>query len=278
MRQLGSLVAILLSAAVTLACSTQQGELRLATTTSVDNSGLLAAILPAFEQEADIKVKVLAVGSGRAIRLLQRGDADVAITHDPVAEAALLKEVPGLRYRKVMFNDFLIAGPPDDPARVRRAATAPDAMRRIASSTTPFASRGDESGTHARERQLWAAAGATPLSTSLLETGQGMAPTLRIASERRAYTLTDRATYMQLGPSLALRPLFEGDPDLLNTYAAIALLGAERDPLVQRLMAWLGEGDGRARIAGFSPSPTGARPFTVWPAGRPHDSPEALPR
>jgi tungstate transport system substrate-binding protein len=277
MHQRGWRGAVLLSAAVIAGCGSRQSELRLATTTSVDNSRLLGAILPAFEREEGVAVKVLAVGSGRAMQLLRRGDADLAITHDPVAEAALLREVPGLQYRKVMFNDFLIVGPPDDPAGVHQATTARDAMLRIASSATPFASRGDESGTHAREQQLWTAAGTMAPANRLLETGQGMAATLRIASERRAYTLTDRATYMQLSPSIVLRPLFEGDPDLLNTYAAIALPASARDPLVRRMITWMTEGDGRARIAAFSPS-AGARPFTVWPAERPGRVPDALPR
>lgn len=270
--------AAVLAVAVLATCANPRGELRLATTTSVDNSGLLGDVLPAFERQAGVGVRVLAVGSGRAIQLLRRGDADVAITHDPVAEAALSKEIPGLLYRKIMFNDFLITGPSDDPARVHEAATAAEAMRRIASSTTPFASRGDESGTHARERQLWAAAGMAPPASQLLETGQGMAATLRVASERRAYTLTDRATYIQLGPSLMLRPLFEGGRDLLNTYAVIAMPGSRQDALVRRLIAWLAEGDGRARISAFSPSSAGAPPFTVWPADRPHDVPAALPQ
>lgn len=270
--------AAVLSIAILAACASPGSELRLATTTSVDNSGLLGDVLPAFEQDAGVEVKVLAVGSGRAIRLLRRGDADVAITHDPTAEAALLREVPGLLYRKIMFNDFLIAGSPEDPANVHEATTAVEAMRRIASSAAPFASRGDESGTHARERQLWAAAGTAPPASQLLETGQGMAPTLRVASERRAYTLTDRATYIQLGTSLMLRPLFEGDRDLLNTYAVIVLPGSRQDTLARQLITWLAEGDGRTRIAAFSPSSAGTRPFTVWPAHRPHDAPAALPR
>ena len=278
MRSLGWHVAVVLSAAIIGGCGDRRDELRLATTTSVDNSGLLSTILPAFERETGIEVKVLAVGSGRALQLLRRGDAEVAITHDPVAEAAFLKDIPGARYRKIMFNDFLIVGPPDDPAGVTLATTAVDAMRRVASSATPFASRGDESGTHAREEQLWTAAGLRPAVTRLIETGQGMAATLRIASERRAYTLTDRATFIQLSKAVELRSLFMGDRDLLNTYAAIAPSGSTQESLAARLMKWLGEGNGRSRIAAFASSSGGGPLFTVWPADRANSSPDALPR
>ena len=160
-------------------CGKDSSSLRLATTTSVDNSGLLQAILPSFRQETGIDVQVLAVGSGRALQLLRRGDADVALTHDPLTEAALLKEIPAAGYRKIMFNDFVVVGPARDEASVRPSASAADAMRRIATSTALFVSRGDESGTHARERQLWQKAGVKPPADRLLETGQSMAATLR---------------------------------------------------------------------------------------------------
>lgn len=263
------------SAAVLAGCGDDAPRLRLATTTSVDNSGLLEAILPFFRQETGIDVEVLAVGSGRALQLLRRGDADVALTHDPLAEAALLQERPSAAYRKIMFNDFLVVGPPDDEAAVRRAATAAEAMRRIAGSTAAFVSRGDDSGTHARERQLWKKAGARPPGGRLLETGQGMATTLRIASERHAYALTDRATFLQLSPGLTLQPLFEGGPDLLNTYAVLVLHDSAGHPEALRFAAWLSEGDGRARISSFAVG--GSRPFLVWPAGRPRDAPDARP-
>lgn len=265
-----------LSAAIAAGCAEHHPQLRLATTTSVDNSGLLAAILPSFRQEAGIDVQVLAVGSGRALQLLRRGDVNVALTHDPVAESALLKEMPSAAYRKIMFNDFLLVGPPRDEAAVHRAATAVDAMRRIVTSTAAFVSRGDESGTYTREQQLWQKAGAKPPADRLLETGQGMAATLRVASERQAYALTDRATFTQLAHALALKPLFEDDADFLNTYAVIVLhdIGGALDAL--RFMTWISDGDGRAHISSFTIG--GTRPFFVWPAGRPRDTPDTLPR
>lgn len=265
---------LLLSAAIA-ACGQQTEQVRLATTTSVDNSGLLSAILPSFRQSTGIDVQVLAVGSGRALQLLRRGDADVVLTHDPLAEAALLKETPAT-YRKIMFNDFVLVGPAGDDAKVRQASTAADAMRRIASSTAVFVSRGDESGTHTREQQLWQRAGAKPRADRLLETGQGMAATLRIASERRAYTLTDRATFTQLAHALTLQPLYEHDSELLNTYAVLILAGAVRERTAMTFMTWISDGDGRARIASFTVADT--RPFVVWPKSQPRDRPDALPQ
>jgi tungstate transport system substrate-binding protein len=265
-----------LSSALALACAAPSTPLRLATTTSVDNTGLLQAILPSFREETGIDVQALAVGSGRALQLLRRGDADVALTHDPLGEAAFLEERPSAGYRKIMFNDFVLVGPATDEASIAQAANAADAMRRIATSTARFVSRGDESGTHARERQLWQKAGATPAVERLLETGQGMAATLRVASERLAYTLTDRATFTQLSHAVRLQPLFERDPDLLNTYAVIVPGGAAAPTDAQRFMTWLSDGDGRARIAAFTIA--GAHPFVVWPSGRPRDRPDALPQ
>jgi tungstate transport system substrate-binding protein len=265
-----------LSAAIAASCSGPHQELRLATTTSVDNSGLLAAILPSFQQETGIDVQVLAVGSGRALQLLRRHDADVALTHDPAAESALLKVVPSAGYRKIMFNDFLLVGPPRDEAAVHQAASPADAMRRIVTSTAAFVSRGDESGTYTREQALWQKAGAKPPAERLLETGQGMAATLRVASERKAYTLSDRATFTQLAHALALKPLFENNADLLNTYAVIVLPDTGRERDARRFMTWLSDGNGRARIASFTIR--GTRPFFVWPAERPRETPGALPR
>jgi tungstate transport system substrate-binding protein len=265
----------LLTTTIAVGCAEQTRPIRLATTTSVDNAGLLQAILPSFRQATGIDVRVLAVGSGRALQLLRRGDADVALTHDPIAEAALLKEIPSAAYRKIMFNDFVLVGPARDEAAVRQASSAADAMRRIASSTAAFVSRGDESGTHTREEQLWQQAGARPGADRLLETGQGMAATLRIASERRAYSLTDRATYMQLAHVLTLQPLFEHDPELLNTYAVVVLDDAAPESGPIRFMTWISDGDGRALIDSFTLANT--RPFALWPAGRPRDRPDALP-
>ena len=268
-------VVLLLSVLVASACGRGSSHIRLATTTSVDNSGLLQAILPSFRAESGIDVEVLAVGSGRAVQLMRRGDADVALTHDPVIEAAFLKERPSAAYRKIMFNDFLVVGPEQDEASVRRATSAADAMRRIAMSGAVFVSRGDESGTLAREQQLWLKAGAKPRPDRLLETGQGMAATLRIASDRRAYTLTDRATLTQLAGVLNLKPLFENDADLLNTYAVI-VPEASPESGAMRFVTWLSDGNGRDRIASFSIA--GTHPFSTWPPAKQRDRPNDAPR
>jgi tungstate transport system substrate-binding protein len=193
-----------LATAAVAGCAAHSEPLRLATTTSVENSGLLQEILPAFQEATGIEVQVLPVGSGRALQLLRRGDADVALTHDPVAEATFLSEMPSATYRKTMFNDFVVVGPTPDDAAVRRASSATDAMHRVATSDALFVSRGDESGTHTRENQLWQKSGAKPPANRVLETGQGMAATLRVASERRAYTLTDRATFAQLSQMIRI--------------------------------------------------------------------------
>jgi tungstate transport system substrate-binding protein len=258
-------------------CARPARVVRLATTTSVESSGLLALLLPAFEKDSGITVEAIAVGSGRALDILDRRDADVALTHDADAERRYLDRGVFGDYRKLMFNDFLIAGPADDPARVRSASGAVDAMGRIAASSSSFASRADSSGTHSRELLLWKAAGRKPAGGHLIETGQGMAPTLRIASERHGYVLTDRATFTQLGPTLRLEILSEGDPALLNTYAVTyrqGLTGARLDQ-ARRFFDWLADGRGRELIDGFAIR--GQRVYTVWPLDRPRSHPEDLP-
>lgn len=250
---------------------------RVATTTSVENSGLLAAILPAFEAKYHTKVEVLPVGSGQALALLKRSDVAAGLTHDPAAEASALASGVITGYRKIMFNDFVIVGPGDDPAAVGHAADAVDAMRRIAASGAVFASRGDSSGTYSREQELWALAKQRPTDGRLLETGQGMSATLRVASEKRAYTLTDRATFEQVRSGLQLASWFEGGSALLNTYSIflrVGLTGADREAATT-LADWLADGEGRELVTGFLAN--GRAVFNVWPTGIPRDQPTALP-
>jgi tungstate transport system substrate-binding protein len=261
----------------TCACQPKPRVVRVATTTSVENSGLLAAILPAFETQYHTRVEVLPVGSGQALGLLKRGDVAAGLTHDPTAEASALASGIITGYRKIMFNDFVIVGPRDDPAAVAHAADAADAMRRIAASGATFASRGDSSGTYSREQELWALAKQRPTDGRLLETGQGMSATLRVASEKRAYTLTDRATFEQVRSGLQLASCYEGGPELLNTYSIFlraGLTGAEREA-VSTLADWLADGEGRELIAGFLAN--GRAVFNVWPTGIPRDRPTDLP-
>lgn len=271
--------AALVAAALSLApgCADRRGSLRIATTTSVDNSGLLEAILPAFERESGVELHVIATGSGQAINLGRRGDVAVIITHEPAGERALFDDGLVRYYRKVMFNRFVIAGPQADPARVAGAASARDAMARIAGSGAAFISRGDESGTHVRERQLWAAAGATPREAALVETGQGMAPTLRVASQRRAYVLTDEATLAQLSGTIDVTPLYTGDAALMNTYAVSVLttVRAGHADMAMIFARWIAEGAGQRHIDAFRVN--GGKVFFPWPAGADPRAPESLP-
>ena len=271
----------LLPAAAALAalvsCAPPPSVLRIATTTSVDNSGLLEAIVPHFERESGVDVQAIAVGSGRAFQIARRGDASLLLTHEPLGERALFDDGLVRYYRKVMFNRFVIAGPAADPAGVRAAGSASDAMTRIARSGALFVSRGDESGTHAREWALWTAAGVVPEAAHLIETGQGMSATLRVASSRQGYVLTDEATLARLAGAVTVQALYGGDPALLNTYAVAILTTARpaRNEAADRFARWLAEGDGQARIDAFR---IDGRPvFFRWPAGAGSATPESMP-
>ncbi len=219
------LAAILLLAALLTAACGGGGTLILATTTSTENSGLLDELVPRFEQQSGLSVKVIAVGSGAALALAERGDADVLLVHSPAAEQALVAAGHGVDRARVMFNDFVIVGPADDPAGVTGTAFAVAALRAIAESRSAFVSRGDDSGTHAMERGLWAAAGLdVPRGESwYAESGQGMGATLTIAAQTGAYTLTDRATWLAVAEPEVLPLHVEGDIGLRNTYHVIVV-------------------------------------------------------
>jgi tungstate transport system substrate-binding protein len=209
--------------------------------------------------------------------MLARREVDVVISHAPSLEASALRDHPGWRYRKIMFNDFVLAGPPGDPARVRASPTIEEAMRRIATSPVRFLSRGDQSGTHQREQELWALARATPPGDRLVIAGAGMGSTLRIASETGAYTLTDRATFGQLAPTLHLAILFEGGAQLLNTYAVIVDTTGARAAAASTFAGWLSDGDGRRVISDYW-LPGKVPAFHVWPSGQPREHPSDVPR
>jgi tungstate transport system substrate-binding protein len=198
----------------------QARDMVLATTTSTQDSGLLDSLLPVFRAGTGIEVKVIAVGSGAALAMARTGDADAVLVHAPEAERPYVESGDLVEGQRIMHNDFLIAGPAGDPARAGSAGSLAEALRRIAAAG-PFMSRGDGSGTEKKELQLWKAAGVEPAKVHRREeTGQGMGATLLIASERRAYTLTDRGTYLALRERLDLMPLVEGDSRLLNVYHA----------------------------------------------------------
>ncbi len=229
-----------------------------ASTTSTQNSGLFDHILPRFTGETGIAVRVVAVGTGAALRLARNGDADVLIVHHRASEEALVRQGFGRARHELMYNDFLIVGPAGDPAGVDGAANAVAALRGIAARRALFASRGDDSGTHKRERALWREAAIDPSTASgtwYRETGSGMGANLNLAAALGAYTLTDRGTWLAFGNRRGLVALFEGDERLRNRYGAI-LVSPERHPHVkaeygQRFIHWLLSSTGRAAIRSF---------------------------
>jgi tungstate transport system substrate-binding protein len=234
----------------------------LATTTSVANSGLLDPLLSEFHQDHGITVRTHLVGSGLALRMLSQGDADIAVTHAPETEATYFRDHPEWRHRKIMSNDFVLVGPPADPAKAG-GAPIDEAMRRIAQADVRFISRGDKSGTHERENQLWESAGDRPSPPRLVAAGAGMGSTLRVASETASYTLTDRATYMQLAADLQLRILVEGGPLLLNVYSVVMPAAGPRVKDAATFFEWLSRGRGRAVIDAYRIG--GVQAFTAWP-------------
>jgi len=197
-------------------------EVILATTTSTADTGLLDALLPMFESKTGYKVKPIAVGSGQAMTLGERGEADVLLVHSPDAEVAFMQAGHGINRKLVMHNYFVIVGPATDPARIKGMTSAIDAFKKIAAAKAIFISRGDKSGTDAMEKGLWAQAGINPEGQSWYQvTGQGMGATLTITSEKQAYTLSDRGTYLKTKQNLGLTVLAEGDPILINVYHVI---------------------------------------------------------
>ena len=193
----------------------------LSTTTSTQDSGLLDVLVPMFEKKTGLTLKTISVGTGQALALAGRGEADVALVHAPALEKKYAAEGKLLNRRLVMYNDFVIVGPAEDPARIRGAATAAEALRRIAQSRARFVSRGDRSGTNLLELALWKDVGVEPRGAWYIESGQGMGPTLLIADERRAYTITDSGTYLAFARRLSLPVLLEKDRPLLNLYSVL---------------------------------------------------------
>lgn len=196
-------------------------NLILATTTSTVESGLLDELIPLFEKKTGLTVKTIGVGSGLAIEMGRRGEADVLLVHSPNDEKRLVQEGFGINRRAVMHNDFVLLGPVNDPAHVQGAGTVVDAFSRIAQSGAMFISRGDKSGTHAKELSIWRQASGVLSNKQYLETGQGMGPTLIIADQKRAYVLSDRATYLNFKGKIKLTIIHEGDKTLANPYHTI---------------------------------------------------------
>jgi tungstate transport system substrate-binding protein len=206
-----------------LLAAQQSKTIILATTTSTQDSGLLDVLVPQFEKESGFQVKTISVGSGQAMKMGEKGEADVLLVHSPEAEKKFMADGFGVTRRLVMHNDFVIVGPVTDPAIVKGISTL-DAMKRIAAAGALFMSRGDNSGTHAKEKGLWKAASVNVEGQKWYQqTGQGMGQTLNVAAEKKGYTLSDRATYLSLKKGLGLDILAEGDSKLLNIYHVIEL-------------------------------------------------------
>jgi tungstate transport system substrate-binding protein len=254
------LALLLVAAALTLgACggedastsaTTPSGSMILATTTSTRDSGLLDVLVPAFERSSDCGVKTVAVGSGQALALGARGDADVLLVHSPAAEREFVAGGHAASRKYVMSNDFVLVGPPSDPAHVAGAPTI-DAFRRIAAAKAPFASRADESGTNAKELELWKAAGVTPSGGWYIKTGQGMGETLTIAAQKQAYTLADTSTFTAT-PNLELKVLGRGGADLANPYHVMVVKhdGTNR-ACAQRFSDWILSASTQRLIGGY---------------------------
>jgi len=250
-------------------------NLILATTTSTQDSGLLDVLVPAFEQATGYIVKTVAVGSGQAMTMGKECNADVLLVHSPAAEVEFMDAGSGIDRRLVMHNDFVIVGPAADPAGIKGTPKAADALAKIAAAEATFVSRADKSGTNAKELALWKAANITPKGAWYLESGQGMGPTLQIASEKGGYTLTDRATYLATKDKLNLDILVEGEAGLLNVYHVISVNPA-KCPGVNTAGAtafadYLVSADGQALIGEFGTEKFG-QPLFVPDAGKSEDS------
>ena len=238
---------ILLFSVVLIACGYQSSFaeeiLKLATTTSTYETGLLDYIFPPFEKKHDVKIHIISVGTGKAIKLGENGDVDIILVHARAAEDKFVNDGYGINRRDVMYNDFLILGPKSDPARISGLNNAAGAFDKIAGIKAVFVSRGDESGTHKKEKYLWSKTGIVPGGSWYLEAGQGMAATLRMADEKDAYTMVDRATYLFNKDTIRLAVMVEGDKVLFNPYGVIAVNPYKyphvKYELSMSLIAWL---------------------------------------
>ena len=215
------LLAMSAPAALPAPATAQSSTVILSTTTSTQDSGLLEVLVPMFEKQSGLTVKTISVGTGQALALAARGEADVTLAHAPALEKKFVEDGKMLNRRLVMYNDFVIIGPEDDPARIKGTPKAVDALKRLAAAGARFVSRGDKSGTHALELTLWKQAGIEPAAPWYIESGQGMGATLGIANDRRAYAITDRATFLAFQKRIALPILVEKDRPLLNIYSVM---------------------------------------------------------
>ena len=272
-----TLTAGLILTASGAAIANEQNIIRLATTTSTQNSGLLQSILPLFEQQTGYQVQVIAVGTGKALQMGRNGDVDLLMVHAPAAEKKFVKDGYGTKRFSLMYNDFVLVGPKDDPAGVSQAHNIAEAMSRIVRNKPLFISRGDDSGTHKKERALWQPFIKQGLQLNnspwYREAGQGMGKVLQMADELNAYTLTDRGTWLSYQNRLHLKIVFSGDPLLFNPYSII-LINPERYPDLNHkgaraLTRWLISPEGQKLIGDYKVKDTrlfipSAKPDQVW--------------
>lgn len=232
-----------------------ENRIRLATTTSTEQSGLLSVLLPAFEKKTGYTVDVVAVGTGAAIKLGEKGDADVLLVHARAQEDAFMAAGFGDERKDVFYNDFVILGPKNDPAKIAKSENGSKAFSLLASAQVPFISRGDNSGTHSKEKEIWKASGIVPSGTWYKEAGQGMSQTIMMADQMAGYTLTDRATWLAMKGKTSLTIVFEGDKSLFNPYGVISV-SASRYPAMNKagakaLVDWMTSPEAQTLVSGF---------------------------
>ena len=236
-------LAVFVGIAGTSTALAEQTVVRMATTTSTENSGLFSELLPPFEKQSGISLQVIAVGTGKALQMGRDGDVDLVLVHAREAEEKFVSEEHGVNWRAVMYNDFVIAGPGGDPAGAGVAPSAGSGLAKIAAAPALFVSRGDDSGTHRKERQIWADLGMDPSGEWYREAGQGMGKTLQMANELEAYTVVDRGTWLANRERLQLSILVEGDPVLYNPYGIIAVNPAKYPDInyegAMQVIAWI---------------------------------------
>ena len=260
-RHILTLTAIALTATAALFAvpyaSAQQQVIRLSTTTSTENSGLLAYLLPLFEAKTNSKVQVISVGTGKALELARNGDVDVTLVHARPAEDKFVAAGYGIDRRDVMYNDFIIAGPASDPDGIRGGRDVLAAFRKIAAGSARFISRGDNSGTDLMEKDYWKAIGTQPAGSRYVSAGLGMGEVLNMAAELQAYTLSDRATYSTYKAKTGLVIAVEGDVRMFNPYGIIAVNPARHKDVnykgARLLIEWITSAEGRQKIAAFRP-------------------------
>jgi tungstate transport system substrate-binding protein len=253
-----TLLALMIATSLVSGVAAAADVIRMSTTTSTDNSGLLGWLLPAFEAKTGTKVHVISVGTGKALELAKNGDVDVTLVHARPMEDKFVADGYGIDRRDVMYNDFIVAGPVADPAGLRGGKDVLAAFRKIVSSGAKFISRGDNSGTDIMEKNYWKGAGVMPTGGSYISAGLGMGEVLNMAAELQAYTLTDRATYGAYKAKTGLQIVVEGDKSMFNPYGIIAVNPGKHKDInykgARLLMDWITSPEGQQRIAAFKPA------------------------